>query len=301
MMKTLCVVGSINADLFVQVHRHPQPGETLLGSGGDILPGGKGANQAVAAALQGARVRFIGAVGDDAYAESALSLMRSSGVDCSHISQLAQTTTGLAIITVAEDGENTIIVVPGANAAVDGDFLASHSVSDAEILLLQGEIPAEGFAAAVAQASGRVIINLAPVIDVDRAALLRADPLVVNEHEAGLVMTQLGITAPQSEPANMVSALLDAGFASVVLTLGAKGALLGDSAGLTAIPSPSITAVDTTGAGDAFTGALAAQLLAGHSLRTAAQHAARVGAYAATKHGAQPSYPSLSDPLPEVH
>lgn len=299
-MSTLCVVGSINADLVVNVARHPQPGETLLGSGGHILPGGKGANQAVAAALQGANVKFVGAVGDDSYADAALRLMHTSGVDCTGIEHLSGTTTGLAVITVSADGENTIIVVPGANAAVDGNFVADHDLATADILLLQGEIPADGFAAAVAATPGRVIINLAPVIEVDRQALLRADPLVVNEHEAGLVLAQLGHQESAESPADMVAALLDIGFASVVLTLGSKGALLGEPSGVTHIPAATIHAVDTTGAGDAFTGALAAQLLAGHSLAEAARHAARVGAYAATKPGAQPSYPSQSDQLPEV-
>lgn len=298
-MNTLCVVGSINADLFVRVDRHPLPGETLLGSGGEVLPGGKGANQAVAAALQGASVRFVGAVGDDAYAEPAMSIMRESGIDLSAVRSLPGVSTGLAMITVSADGENTIIVVPGANAAVDDEFVASSPVAGADIVLLQGEVPASGFATAVAAATGRVVINLAPVIDVPREALLKADPLIVNEHEAGLVLDQFGVSAGTT-PDELVAALRDVGFASVVLTLGAAGALVADTSGLHPIATPRITAVDTTGAGDAFTGALCAALLAGHDLVSAASHAARVGAFAATKRGAQPSYPSLNDALPEV-
>lgn len=291
----LCIVGSINADLFVHVDRHPSPGETLLGSGGEVLPGGKGANQAVAAALQGAQVSFVGAVGDDAYAGPAMQLMRESGVDCLNVESLPGTT-GLAVITVSADGENSIIVVPGANAQVTGDFVERHAdaVTNADILLLQGEIPASGFATAVRAARGRVMVNLAPVIDVDRDCLLRADPLVVNEHEAGLVLGATGT------PVELLQGLIDAGFESVVMTLGKAGALVAEGDNITEIPTPTITAVDTTGAGDAFTGALAARMLAGSSLVEAARHAARVGAYAAMHPGAQPSYPSATDPLPEV-
>lgn len=298
-MNTLCVVGSINADLFVRVDRHPIPGETLLGSGGQVLPGGKGANQAVAAALQGASVRFIGAVGDDAYAEPAMSIMRESEIDLSAVRSLTGMSTGLAIITVSEDGENTIIVVSGANSAVDEEFVVLSPVAGADIVLLQGEVPSSGFAAAVASATGRVVINLAPVIDVPREALLKADPLIVNEHEAGLVLEQFGVSTGTT-PEELVTVLRGVGFASVVLTLGAAGALVADATGLHPIATPRITAVDTTGAGDAFTGALCAALLAGHDLVSAASHAARVGAFAATRRGAQPSYPSLNDALPEV-
>lgn len=297
----LTVVGSINADLMVGVERHPHPGETLLGTGGGILAGGKGANQAVAAALQGAAVDFVGAVGDDAYSTPAMSHLKSSGVNLEHVAHRASTTTGLAVITVSADGENTIVVIPGANATVDGSYVDSYSsaVAAADIVLLQGEIPADGFAAAARHAH-RLVVNLAPVIEVDRDSLLRADPLVVNEHEADLLLAQLGTAVTSTSPHDLLRALLEAGFVSVVLTLGAQGALVGDSSGLTDIPTPHIHAVDTTGAGDAFTGALVARLLAGAPLTDAARHAARVGAYSALSAGAQPSYPDLDAELPQV-
>ena len=301
---SIIVVGSINADLAVQVHRHPKPGETLMGSGGTITPGGKGANQAVAAALQGASVRFVGAVGNDAYATPALRYLTKSGVDLTGISHV-EDTTGLAVIAISADGENTIIVISGANAWVDAEAVKQHAtdIAAADIVLLQGEIPAEGFQAAVDAATHRVVINLAPVVPVDRDALLQADPLMANEHEAALVLQQLGYEVAEEDsknPEKLAADLLDAGFASVVLTLGAAGALVATPEGSELVPSPKVTAVDTTGAGDAFAGALVARLDAGDSLLDAAHHAVRVAAYAVTGRGAQDSYPTKDDQLPQV-
>lgn len=300
-MGSLIVVGSINADLTARVERHPNPGETLLGSGGGITAGGKGANQAVAAAYLGANVKFVGAVGDDPYVEPALEHLRSSGVDLSDVAAVDDTT-GLAIITVSDDGENTIVVIPGANAHVDSHFVASRrdQISEADIVLLQGEIPADGFAAAVKAAGNRVVINLAPVIEVDAQALLTADPLLANEHEAGLILDQLGVQAASDKPSDLAQSLIDAGFTSVVLTLGASGALVATKDELVDIPTPKVKAIDTTGAGDAFAGALCARLLEGDDLVQAATFAARVGAASTLGNGAQASYPTAKDSLPEV-
>ena len=176
-------------------------------------------------------------------------------------------------------------------------------IAAADIVLLQGEIPAEGFQAAVDAATHRVVINLAPVVPVDRDALLQADPLMANEHEAALVLQQLGHEVAEEDsknPEKLAADLLDAGFASVVLTLGAAGALVATPEGSELVPSPKVTAVDTTGAGDAFAGALVARLDAGDSLLDAAHHAVRVAAYAVTGRGAQDSYPTKDDQLPQV-
>ena len=167
------------------------------------------------------------------------------------------------------------------------------------MVLLQGEIPASGFQAAVEAAQGRVVVNLAPVVKVDRDSLLQANPLLANEHEAGLILDQLGLPS-EGAPRELAHRLVEAGFRSVVLTLGAHGAYVATPEGGTDIPTPRVTAVDTTGAGDAFAGAFCAQLLTGASLVDAATFAARVGAFAATGNGAQPSYPTTESALPEV-
>lgn len=298
-MATITVVGSINADLTVLVDRHPLPGETLLGRDGGITAGGKGANQAVAAANLGARVRMVGAVGTDAYAEPASELLRASGVDLSAVDTV-EGATGLAVITVSEDGENTIIVVPGANAAVAGDFVSARreAIEAGVIVLLQGEIPVDGFRQAVRLATGRVVVNLAPVIQVPHEALLAADPLVANEHEAGLILGQLGVSDIPDAEEEMARVLLNQGFRSVVLTRGPRGAVVASGEEVTAIPTPVVEAVDSTGAGDAFVGALVFRLAEGDTLVDAATFAARVGAFSATRRGAQVSYPTATDELP---
>ncbi|WP_018296086.1 ribokinase [Corynebacterium lubricantis] len=299
--KQIAVVGSINADLTVTVERHPTPGETLLGKGGHITAGGKGGNQALAAAKLGTHVSMVGAVGRDAYAAPATELLRANGVDMSAVAETDEVT-GLAVITVSRDGENTIIVVPGANSLVDDTYVASHAdvIEGAAVVLLQGEIPASGFEKAVELAEGRVIVNLAPVVEVDHQALLQADPLMANEHEAGLILAQFGIEADESQPEAMAQSLREVGFKTVVLTLGGAGAIVAEGEELTAIPAVHVKAVDTVGAGDAFSGALCHRIIEGDSLVEAARFANRVGAYAVTKPGAQPSYPSSSDPLPEL-
>lgn len=294
-MNKLVVVGSINADVVIHTQRHPQPGETLVGSGGQVSAGGKGANQAVAAARLGADVSFVGAVGSDAYAEPAMAHMDC--VDTTAV-EVVDTNTGLALITVDAAGENTIVLSPGANALVDAPFVTNQSalVDSADMVLLQGEIPAEGFAAAVDAARGRVVVNLAPVIAVDKDALLKADPLIANEHEAGLILAQFG-GPTEGSPRELAQGLHDAGFNSVVLTLGSAGALVAEDE-FVEIPTPSVDVVDTTGAGDAFAGALCARLLQGDTLIDAAFYAARVGAFAVTSNGAQASYPNLKSELP---
>jgi ribokinase len=307
---TVVVVGSINVDQVVTVDRLPLPGETLIGSSMTLSPGGKGANQAVAAARRGARTVMIGAVGDDGRADDALPYLRSSGVDVSGVDTVPGPT-GLAIVSVGGDSENTIVVVPGANGAVGASAVGSHSaaLSEAAVVVLQGEIPVDGIAAAVQHAGGRVVLNLAPVIDVPADVVKAADPLVVNEHEGRLLLAAWGAAGASAAGAasdeearvddeSVVASLRAQGVTSVVMTRGAAGAIVSDASGTVLVASPKVAAVDSSGAGDAFVGALAAGLAAGASLLEAAQDAVRVGAFSVTGVGTQASYPTLDDELP---
>jgi len=299
------VVGSVNADLLTQVAVHPAPGETVLGRSMSVLAGGKGANQAVAAARLGAEVAFVGAVGDDSFAGPATGGLRAAGVDLSALATVPGAT-GIALVTVSADGENSIVVISGANAAVAADTVSAHAatVAGADVVVLQGEIPRAATETAARLARGRVVLNLAPVIELDADVVRRADPLVVNEHEARLALSLLGgPDVPDDDHAAAARALTSAGLTSVVITLGSAGAVVATRSGdgeVATVPSPKVTAVDTTGAGDAFVGALASRLAAGDELLDAARLAARVGAYAVTGSGAQSSYPSSTDALPEV-
>ncbi|OMH24815.1 ribokinase [Tersicoccus phoenicis] len=306
----IAVVGSINADLFVRVDRHPRPGETVLGTGGSVAQGGKGANQAVAAARLGARVRLVGAVGTDAHADQALALLKDADVDLTAVSTVDEPT-GLAIVQVDRAGENSIVVVPGANGTVDAAMVgaAAEVIQDAAIVVIQGEIPVDGIERAAQLCTGRLIFNTAPVPDeIDLDVVRAADPLVVNEHEGLLLLGKLAPppTGPGErgyrdlEAADVVQRLRDTGVRSVVMTLGSAGALVTERGAIVPVLAPTVDAVDTTGAGDAFVGALAMGLARGDALIDAARVAARVGAFTCRSAGAQPSYPWARDALPDV-
>lgn len=315
-MSAIVVVGSINADLMVTVERHPAPGETVPGTGGTISPGGKGANQALAAALMGGDVALIGAVGDDDNAHLALRYLKEAGVNLEHVATRGDVT-GLAVVAVDARGENNIIVIPGANGEVDSAILADAAdiIENAEVVVLQGEIPVETIAEAARMTKGQLVVNLAPVVPVAPEVLLKADPLVVNEYEGELALELLreaGIavgadgaganaadtTADTAGFVALAKALLAAGVPSVVMTIGAGGAVIATAEGTVTVPSPEVKVVDTTGAGDAFVGALATRLAAGDSLEDAARFAVRMGAAACTKAGAQSSYPRSAADLP---
>lgn len=298
----IVVVGSINTDLSVLCERHPEAGETLSGTSVNYNPGGKGANQAAAAALLGADVAFVGAVGDDLNRGVALSLMEEAGVATDAIEEV-DAPTGLAIVQVDAEGENRIIVISGANSHVDGDFVRKHAdvISHADVVIAQGEIPVSGIEAVAELTTGRFVFNLAPVVEVSEEALKKANPLIVNETEAELLLERV---APGSEVENyddIASALYDWGLTSLAMTLGAIGSVIIDENGeKTKVSSAKVVAVDTTGAGDAFVGALAKELAEGKSLHEAALLASRVGAYSTTKYGAQSSYPREGESLPEL-
>ncbi|WP_205693773.1 ribokinase, partial [Cellulomonas sp. IC4_254] len=295
--RDVVVVGSINADLVVQVERHPHPGETLLGHTSTVLPGGKGANQAVAAARLGAEVALVGAVGEDPNAETALAGLRDAGVDLEHVT-VVDAPTGLAVVTLSDDAENTIVVVPGANASVSPRLVdaAADLVAAARVCVVQAEIPLATVAhvAEVAAAGGtRLLLNVAPAAELPPETVRAADPLVVNEHEAAILLGRR-----DREPADAVRELAGLGVRSVVVTLGAGGVVGVEDGEAWSLPAPQVDALDTTGAGDAFVGALAAGIADGLPVRQAAALATRVAAASVTRLGAQPSYPWRGEDLP---
>ncbi len=290
MSAPVVIVGSLNADLFVEVAALPRPGETVRGSDLIVRPGGKGANQAAAAGLLGADVTLIGAVGADDHGRLLLSAAESAGVRTGRIRSV-DVATGTAMITVDGAGENTIIISPGANARLSADDARAGIDDRTAVVGLCLEIEAETVAAAVARArevAATVVLNLSPYRRVDPEVLAGVDVLLVNEIE----LEQL--VGAFDELAEALGRLTDAGIGRTVVTLGDAGAAILDAATGTSrrVASPEVEVVDTTGCGDAFTGALIGRLAAGDELLAAVETAVRVGAYAATGRGAQPSYPT---------
>jgi ribokinase len=291
----LLVVGSANADLVIGVERRPAAGETVLGSDLSVHPGGKGANQAVAAARLGARTALLARVGDDAYGRLLLDSQRAAGVDTVGV-LVGGAPTGVALITVDPSGDNSIVVSPGANGRLTpADVRAASSLFQASrVVSTQLEIPLESVQEVVRSLAdgSRFVLNPSPPRPLPREVLDACDPLIVNEHEAKVI---LGDAAAGDTPEDWARILLAKGPRSVVITLGAEGALVASARGMDRVPSVKVDAVDTTGAGDAFTAALAWRLGGGASLAEAAAYAARVGAAAVTRRGAQESYPTADE------
>lgn len=269
------VVGSVNLDLVARVERLPASGETLTAHGVTRVPGGKGANQALAAARLGARVRLHAAVGDDPLAREALALLREGGVDLRRIRVARDAPTGTAVIQVDDDGETTIVVDAGANAALGvgpGDL-------DADVVLTVLEVPDEAVATAMA-APGFTVLNAAPVRPVAGDVLAGVDLLCVNAGEFGALAAHADLDT----------------LAAVAITHGAAGAELRRRGRVVATAEPPpVDAVDGTAAGDAFTAALALALAAGVDDGTALRRACRAGALAAARPGAQPSLPTAAE------
>jgi ribokinase len=291
------VLGSLNMDISVTVPRLPAPGATVLGSAAEFTPGGKGANQAVAAARLGADVRMVGCVGDDDFGRQLLAALRAEGIDADAVRTVTSVPTGLAMIAVDEAGENLIIVAPGANHQVGPADVAKTATNDGSILVLSAEIPAPAIEQALAQTPGPTILNLAPA--PENAAELVAtagehlDWLVVNESEAAAVLGH-----PVSGLANAKKAateLTAKGPRHAVVTAGAHGAALAGPDGAHTIEGFKVTAVDTVGAGDTFVGALAVALAASVPPPEALRAAAAAGATAVTRHGAQTGMPRPAD------
>jgi len=288
MASRIAVVGSANVDLFCRVPKLPAPGETVTGGTFDQAAGGKGANQAVAAARLGADVSFIARVGDDAHGRDAVAGYQREGIETAAITYDPAAATGVALILVESGGENLIAVAPGANhrltpAQVDA---AADALGQAAALLLQLEtpLPAVLAAARLARAAGTtVILNPAPMPTggLPTELLAQVDVLILNEHEAAAL--------------GGAEALTGLGVPRVVLTLGAAGARVLGEGEAVAVPAPKVTAVDAVGAGDAFCGALAVALANGRSAVEGARWACCAGALAATRPGAQPSLPTRDE------
>ena len=286
---SVTVVGSLNEDVVVTVERLPGRGETVIGSAVAVLPGGKGANQAAAAGRLGAGVHMVGRVGADPAAGRQLAALADAGVNVGRVQRTDGAPTGTATIPVeADGGENLIVVVPGANGELTATDVDVESVHRAGVLLLQLEVPLPAVQAAAAATRGTVVLNPAPPRTLPAELLARVDVLVPNEHE----LVRLAGAAPgERTPAELAD--LAHGLApSVVVTLGSRGALVvtGDEPALLQAPPP-VTPVDTTGAGDAFCGALCSALDRGQALAEAVRYAVTAAALSTTGPGARGALP----------
>ena len=289
------VAGSLNMDLVVRTPRIPRPGETIIGGEFRTVPGGKGANQAVAAARLGAQAAMVGRVGGDAFGGLLLENLAAAGVDHTFVTQDPQAATGVALIEVDDAGQNSIVVVSGANKRLSPADVeaAAAAIGAADVLLLQLESPLETVtrAAQVARAQGvTVILNPAPARPVPAGLLGLVDVLIPNESETALLT---GLPVGDQEQAQAAAAALRRmGVATVILTLGERGALLAYEGGAELFPAFDVTPVDTTAAGDAFVGGLAVALAEGWPLQEAVRWGNAAGALATTVLGAQPSLPT---------
>jgi ribokinase len=295
-MPDVLVVGSLNADLVVRAPRFPQPGETISGDDLQIIPGGKGANQAVAAARQGASVSMLGRVGNDSFGPELITNLKQNNVDTSHVRIDSQSATGTAIIVVDSNGQNSIVLSAGANGKVSPADIANVSFSDYKLLLLQLEIPIEAVLSATqsAKAKGlRVLLNPAPAYTLPDELISLPDFILPNETELSLLTNQPVNDISSAEKA--AHALLERGAQNVIITLGANGALIVSSKQVTHVNTYEVEVIDTTAAGDAFIGGFASALLQNKSLEESVRYGCACGALATTKFGAQPSLPTREE------
>lgn len=304
-MRRVCVLGSVNMDLVIRSPRLPVPGETLLGGPFETHPGGKGNNQAVAAARMGARVSFVGAVGSDAYGADMRGVLAREGVDVSRVLTRENVTTGIAVIVVDEHGQNTIVVAPGSNGTLTARDVrsAAETIRSCDVLLMQLEIPMEAVVegAKIARSAGRrVVLNAAPAATLPEDLLAALDLLVVNETEADMVTRGMGLIVDGTRLASS-----RAGFSSVVgraralarerkfeivVTLGKAGAVWIDREGrITESDAFSVKSIDSVAAGDAFVGALASG--GEGDVSRVLRRACAAGALATTRRGAVESLP----------
>jgi ribokinase len=300
MSKPIVVVGSVNLDLSVRSPRIPGPGETILGSGFGIFTGGKGANQAAAAARLGHPTFLVACLGDDPFAATLLADLHAAGVSTEAVMRV-QNHSGVALIVAAESGENSIIVAPGANQSVSPDHLErfSYLIAGAAVVLTQLEIPPEtieALAAMTARLGVPLILDPAPARPLSPQTLANTDWLTPNESEAQLLIGGKVSRFTEPELRDVADHFLTLGPRNLLLKLGERGVYLATREGdRLLIPAYPVTAVDTTGAGDAFNGGFAVSLTQGASPLEAARFASAVAAISVTRHGALPSLPSRNE------
>lgn len=290
----IVVFGSINVDLVVQVPHLPRPGETVLGPGYRIVPGGKGANQAVAAARAGAEVRLVGRVGQDAFGDTALAELAAAGVDLNTV-QRDRRPTGCAFISVDATGQNQIVVATGANAGLREKQLDDSLLTSGTLVVLQMEVPLAENWALITRAcarGARILLNAAPAAPIPGLALAALDWLVVNENEAVALAARLGTGGLDAEAAGRT--LAQALGITTVVTLGAAGAVAFQRKAAWRIGSLPIRPIDTTAAGDAFVGTFAAAIDRGLELADALRRASVAGGLACLVEGAQTSLPDAA-------
>lgn len=299
-MVRVVVVGSANVDFVVQTPHIPRPGETVLGHNFVMAMGGKGANQAVGAARLGARVSFVARVGQDVFGDQCLEAYRAEGIDTRFVSRDADEATGVALIAVAADGENSITVASGANMRLLPQHVraAEEIFREADVLVMQLEVPLETVLAAAQLAAKhgvRVVLNPAPAQKLPSELLALVDVLTPNRIELAMLLGVQEAEIVGLDDAQLAERALSLGVANAVITLGAEGALVADARGAQRVPPFRVQPVDTTAAGDAFNAGLAVALGRGEPLVTAARYGAACGALATTKVGAQPSLPRAEE------
>lgn len=294
MSARICCVGSIHMDLVVRASRFPEPGETLMGVDFEMHPGGKGANQAVAAGRMGAQVRMVGCLGDDNWGAEMRAVLAAEGVDIQHVRTDEKHPTGVAMVTVVPGGEHSIVVAPGANARFLPDDLdaAAGAIAEADVLICQAEIPAETNMRAMEiarNANTSVVFNAAPAVGLDPDLLKQVDLLVVNRAEARRLV---GDGEGEVAPTGLARRLASYGPDRVVITLASEGAIHFNGQEMESFEAFEVESVDSTAAGDAFVGALAVLRSEGARLKDAVRYACGSGALATGASGAIPSLPT---------
>lgn len=297
--KRIWAIGSIGIDMLAFAPRLPKTGETVAGNHFFTAPGGKGLNQAIACARLGASVSMVGCCADDVFGQQVTQYMQAAGVDVSHVRPVAGSYTGTAVIYVADNGDNSIIVVPGANGKVTADMLEALPYGAGDLVVAQFEIPLEATLAAFKAArakKAKTILNPSPILEGAEGVIAATDYLIINEVELAIYSGK-AVTAdtPDNEIVSAARSLAKFEGQTIIVTLGARGAIAVAGREQVSVPGHKVLAIDTVGAGDTFAGGFAARLLAGDSLFSALEFANKAASLSVQKQGAAPSIPLLAD------